>query len=36
MHLEHLPTRFQKLSERHGLNYFLAGAASYLRKQRLQ
>ena len=28
MHLEHIPTRFQKLSERHGLNYFLAGAAS--------
>ena len=28
MHLGHIPKQFQKLSERHGLDYFLAGAAS--------
>jgi SMI1/KNR4 family protein SUKH-1 len=28
MHLEHIPSRFQKLAENHGLNYSIAAAAS--------
>ncbi len=28
MHLEHVPSRFQKLAEKHGLNYSLASPTS--------